>query len=171
MFSWNCGPWWFIKCLSRNTKLLPRAPDNIEVLWSETIGLCKIMSIIYRIITCDPEPQANGPGHEQIKSFELNQFIKSDWSFWTSSRLEQHRSTSYSIKSHFQTPDSHSDWKWDTVAAYLILWWWMNGSSNSPWTEETARTEDRWAADILKCEPNTWMKGPNERFYGFSSLM
>ncbi len=56
---------------------------------------------------------------------KLNQFIKSDWSFWTSSRLEQHRSTSYSIKSHFQTPDSHSSWKWDTVAAYLILWWWM----------------------------------------------
>ncbi len=45
------------------------APDNIEVLWSETIGLCKKLSIIYSIMTCNPEPEANGPGHEQIKSF------------------------------------------------------------------------------------------------------
>ncbi len=42
----------------------------IEVLWSETIGLCKKLNIIYNIITCNPEPQKNGPKwcpvHEQI---------------------------------------------------------------------------------------------------------
>ncbi len=31
-----------------------------EVLWSKTIGLCKKLNIIYNIITCNPEPQANG---------------------------------------------------------------------------------------------------------------
>ncbi len=42
----------------------------IEFLWSETIGLCKKLNIIYNIITCNPEPQANGlewcPVHERI---------------------------------------------------------------------------------------------------------
>ncbi len=42
----------------------------IEVLWSETISLCKKLNIIYSIITCNPEPQTNSlewcPVHEQI---------------------------------------------------------------------------------------------------------
>ncbi len=33
----------------------------IEILWSETIDLFKKLNIIYNIITCNPEPQANGP--------------------------------------------------------------------------------------------------------------
>ncbi len=31
----------------------------IEVLWSEKIGLCKKLNVIYYIITCNPEPQTN----------------------------------------------------------------------------------------------------------------
>ncbi len=42
----------------------------IEFLWSETIGLCKKLNIIYNIITCNPELQANSlercPVHERI---------------------------------------------------------------------------------------------------------
>ncbi len=37
------GSWWYI-----------------EVLWSEIIGLCKKLNIIYNIITCNPEPRGNG---------------------------------------------------------------------------------------------------------------
>ncbi len=33
---------------------------GIEVLWSETIGLCKKLNIIYNIITCNTETQATG---------------------------------------------------------------------------------------------------------------
>ncbi len=33
---------------------------GIEVLWSETIGLCKKLNIIYNVITCNPESQATG---------------------------------------------------------------------------------------------------------------
>ncbi len=38
------GSWWYI-----------------EVLWSKIIILCKKLKMIYNIITCNPEPQANGP--------------------------------------------------------------------------------------------------------------
>jgi len=31
----------------------------IEILWSEAIGLCMKLNIIYNIITCNPEPEAN----------------------------------------------------------------------------------------------------------------
>ncbi len=37
------GSWWYI-----------------EVLWREMISLCKKLNIIYNIITCNPEPQADG---------------------------------------------------------------------------------------------------------------
>ncbi len=77
----------------------------IEVLWSETISLCKKLNII---MTCNPEPQTNGPEwcllHERIILLNrfcsvngMNQFIKSDWSVWNRLQLEQHRSTSYSL--------------------------------------------------------------------------
>ncbi len=36
------GSWWYI-----------------EILWSETIGLCMKLNIIYNIIICNPEPEAN----------------------------------------------------------------------------------------------------------------
>ncbi len=31
----------------------------IEILWSEAIGLCMKLNIIYNIIICNPEPEAN----------------------------------------------------------------------------------------------------------------
>ncbi len=43
----------------------------IEVLWSETISLCKKLNIICNIIICNPEPQANG----EIRFFFVNWFI------------------------------------------------------------------------------------------------
>ncbi len=62
----------------RQHKMNPR--DSwwyIEVLWSETISLCKKLNIIYYIITCNPEPQTNGlewcPVHERI--ILLNRFF------------------------------------------------------------------------------------------------
>ncbi len=88
-----------------------------EVLWSETICHCKKISFIYNVITCNPEPRANSPEwspvNEQIiilnQLFLVNQFDCSlnwgtvDWSVRNSSRLKQHRSTSFSIKTYFQT--------------------------------------------------------------------
>ncbi len=44
----------------------------IEVLWSETIGLCKKLNIISSIITCNPEPQANG----EVQLFSANWFFQ-----------------------------------------------------------------------------------------------
>ncbi len=56
--------------VQKNT-LIPVAPDDILVLWSEIISLCKKLNIIYSIITCNPEPRADGSGccsvHEWIK--------------------------------------------------------------------------------------------------------
>ncbi len=49
------GSWWYI-----------------EVLWSEMIGLCKKLNIIYNIITWNPEPQAN---------WEMG-FFSANWIFW-----------------------------------------------------------------------------------------
>ncbi len=59
------------KSIYRQHKMNPRGSWlYIEVLWSETIGLCKKLNIIYNIITCNPEPQANSPEwcpvHERI---------------------------------------------------------------------------------------------------------
>ncbi len=59
-----------LKSISDNTKWIPVAPDDILVLWSEIISLCKKLNIIYSIITCNPEPRADGSGccsvHEWI---------------------------------------------------------------------------------------------------------
>ncbi len=152
------GSWWYI-----------------EVLWSETINLCRKLNIIYNIITCNPEPQANGLEwclvHKWI--ILLNWFTKSNWIVWNSLQLEQHRSTSYSIKTHFQTPESHSYSKWAKIAAYLILrWmnWFSSSSSNSPWTEETDRLGPKtdepliWACVNREREQRVEMKV----FNGFS---
>ncbi len=54
---------------------------GIEVLWSETIGLCKKLNIIYNIITCNPETQATGESDmffaPQTGSFR--QFVSMKW--------------------------------------------------------------------------------------------
>ncbi len=47
-----------------------------EVLWSEMISLCKKLNI-YNIITCNPEPEANGPfgnfaqGWKSLVAFQI----------------------------------------------------------------------------------------------------
>ncbi len=88
------GSWWYI-----------------VVLWSETIGLCKKLNIIYNIITCNPEPQANGHSSELVHQIKLN-------------RLKQFAAGAAQIyklfNQTFQTPDSHSDSKWAKIAAYLM---------------------------------------------------
>ncbi len=53
----NRGCWWYT-----------------EVLWSETIGLCKKLNIIY-IITCNPEPQANGPEWCPVHSLTITGYF------------------------------------------------------------------------------------------------
>ncbi len=112
------GSWWYI-----------------QVLWSEMTGLCKKLNIISNTIICNPEPQANSPewcpDHERIillnRFFLVNQSAKLDWiSLW----LEQH-STSYSIKTHFQTFKKKkfsqllifysADWKWGTEETVRTL--------------------------------------------------
>ncbi len=46
----------------------------IEVLWSETIGLCKKLNIIYNIITCNKEPQATGKYDSFSQTDSFGQF-------------------------------------------------------------------------------------------------
>ncbi len=109
------------------------SPDDIEGLWSETIGLCKKLNIIYNIIPCNPEPQANGPEccsvHKRIILLNrfflvhyLNQFTKSDWTNWSSSRLEQHRSTITQSKLFFWHAWQSLRLERAKVLAYLFLW-------------------------------------------------
>ncbi len=93
-----------------------------EVLWRNMIGLCKKLNIIFNIITCNPELQSDGSERIIIlNQFFLvnwmNQFTKTDWTVWNSSRLKQQRSTSHSIKTHFQMPDSHSESKGAKIVA------------------------------------------------------
>ncbi len=88
-----------------------------EVLWSETIGLCKKLNIIYYIITCNPEPQENGldwcPVLQTNHSFEPVEPTSPNWT-------EVSEIVRSSIKTHFQTPDSHSDCKSDPVMNPVI---------------------------------------------------
>ncbi len=113
-----------------------------------------VQEIIYNIITCNPEPQANClewcPVHERIILLNrfflvsyLNKFNKLDWSIWISSWLEQLRSTSYSIQTHFWTPDSQSDWKWAEITAYMIQWWMNWFSTPVPSTVTELRKQFR----------------------------
>ncbi len=79
IFSWIRGSWWFIKCKSAAARLwaskkqIKEHKINTcdswrykEVLWSESIDLCKKLNIIYDIITCNPEPQTK----EESDSFQ-----------------------------------------------------------------------------------------------------
>ncbi len=99
----------------------------IEVLWSETISLCKKMNISYNIITCNPEPQANGLEWSLVRDWIilLNQF-SSVHQIWLK-RLKQFTAWAAQIYK-FLNQNSLSDaWKRAKLLVYLILWW-MNHS-------------------------------------------
>ncbi len=145
MFSWNCGPWWFIKGISRNTKLLPVAPDDILRSYEAKRSVCArnwtlftaLWPVIQSLRQMVRVTNESFYFCEQVESVHqiwlkllnqlttraaqihklLNQISLSD--AWQSLRLEMRHSSGVS----------------DPVM--------MNGSSNSPWTEETARLEPK----------------------------
>ncbi len=51
----------------------------IEVLWSETIGLCKKLNIIYNIITCNPEPRATRKSNYFLLMGSFGQLVLILW--------------------------------------------------------------------------------------------
>ncbi len=113
------------KSIYRQHKMNPRGSWLLtEVLWSET-ELCKKLNIIYNIITCNPEPQANGPE-------------------WCMSEAQIYRL----LNNCLSDADSLSDSKWAKIPVYLILWW-MNHSALQFLRQslKLTRTEDRWATD------------------------
>ncbi len=87
------GSWWYI-----------------EVLWSETTGLCKNLNII----TCNAEPQTNSPEwcplHERI--IRLNRF------FLVNYLIQIHQSASEAVHGSSSTEllnqNRHSDSTWAT---------------------------------------------------------
>ncbi len=111
----------------------------MEVLWSEMISLCKKLNTIYNFFTCNPDETNHSFKPVRFSELlELVHQIKLKHLKLFSAEAAQ----IYSIKTHFQTPDSHADSKWAQIPAYLILWWmnWFSSSSsNSHWTEETDR--------------------------------
>ncbi len=150
------------------------------------ISLCKKVKIIYNIITCNPEVQANVPEWCLVSEWIIllnwlflvkwmNQFTKSSWTVWNSLWLEQHRSARFSIKA-FQrrltvtlTQNEPKYWHmWSDDAGFCQL-----TQCSSHWTKRTllTQTKDGWASDIHMHESNTWIKGQNLSFYGSSLFM
>ncbi len=125
----------------------------IEILWSKTIGLCKKLNIIYNIITCNPEPQANGAECDAQftnQSFEPNSFEPVLF-WWTSLTSSPNQTEPYktvrtaqihkllnqnSLSDAWQLPRleiSQNTSVYDTMMNELIQ---CSSSSNSHWTEE-----------------------------------
>ncbi len=123
------------KSISRNTKWIPVAPDDIlrsyeakrsvcERNWTLFTALLPVIQSLRQTVRSDVRftndsfvwfVQTNERHKWIIRLSELvESFTKSDWSIWNSARFQQHR--------------SYSDWKWAKIAAYLILWW-MNSFS------------------------------------------
>ncbi len=79
----------------------------IEVLWNETIALCKKMNIISNIITCNPNPQTNSPQWSLVHKWIilLNSKLTANVHFWVNypfKVLVSGTSVSYSpTKIHF----------------------------------------------------------------------
>ncbi len=134
----------------RQHKINTRAPDDIlrsyevkqsvcERNWTSFITLLAVIQSLRHTVRSDVRFTSESFFWTGSFSELMNQFIKSDWSVWNSLQLEQHRSTSYSIKTHFQTPDSHSDSKWAKTAVNLILWW-MNWFRDPVYSLNTLKT-------------------------------
>ncbi len=128
------------------------------------------LNIIYNIITCNPEPQADGPEWcpvcEWIFFFwtvpfsevvePVHQIGLNVWNGSSSTDLQVDQ-----IKTHFQMPDSHSDWKWASMPACSI-WSYHKlshqrfSSSNRHWTEENVCNYD-WGKSWEIIEINTFI--------------
>ncbi len=74
--------------------------------------------------------------------FWSGSFWLTSWIVWNSLWLEQHRSTSYSIYTHFQTSDSHSDWKWAKIWKTDSVLQFLQQSLN--WGNSLTRPQDRF---------------------------
>ncbi len=168
IFGWNRGPWGFIKCnlvAAVNESIYRQHKINthgswwyIEVLWSEMINLCKKLNIIYNIITCNPEPQAHAPEWCLVEPVHQ---------IWLNS-LKQFAARPAQIymllnKTHFRTPQSHSDLNWAEILANLILWW-MNSFSASlpPTVTELRKQFDSDRRPISLWYAHAWTEHCNE---------
>ncbi len=123
-------------------------PDDILRSSEAKRSVCARNWTLFTILS--PVIRASGPRSRVMSglwtnhSFELillvnwiNQFTQLYWTVWNSSRLEQHRSTSYSIKTPFRPK-------------YQCVWSYNAGFGNSfP------------KFDMLIRELSTWIKGPN----------
>ncbi len=184
--SYNASQWlpslWESKNKSRNTSW-----RHIKVLWSETIGLCKKLNVIYSIITCNPKPQANGPEWCLVQtnhSFEPVLFSELDESVHQI-RLNHLKQFVAQAAQIYKLLDQNS-----LLDAWQSLWLEMSqytgitdpmmnkliqcsSSSNSHWTEETVRLGPKTDEPLIwACVNRTleW-KGEMKVFNAFSWFM
>ncbi len=132
----------------------------IEVWWSETIGLCKKLNIIYNIINCNPEPQANSLEERPVYKliFLLNRFFLVNYL----KRLRQFAARAAQLLNQNSLSDA-----WHSLGFKMN----QNSSVSDPvlmnhpalqfllqslnWVHSSTRTTDRWAADMSMGEHNT----------------
>ncbi len=141
----------------------------IEVLRSETIGLCRKLNIVYSIFYLLSIASGKRSGVMSESFFWTGSFWLSSWTSspnQTETSETVHGSSSKDLqvtqsKLTFGLPENPSDSTWANIPVYMILWCWFFqliqwfGYFNSHCTEETILTwtEDWWGGDMRMCEP------------------